>query len=114
MLILEGNCIDNWILHISYICLNELLTIIDEENKLYKVKGEFSTSLLKSTTFFNNNFDKRKIDCKTFVEMIFPLEFVPERYESSGRSYSIYNISTINNTSYVLFEMPLNVQPMNL
>jgi hypothetical protein len=44
---LEGNYIDNWIQHISYAKLNDLIRIIDNKNKLYILKGEFSTSMIK-------------------------------------------------------------------
>ena len=47
----EGDYIDNWIEHISYIKINELNRTIDKENEIFKLKGEFTTSLVKGKLF---------------------------------------------------------------
>ena len=74
----EGNFIDNWIQHISYVKMSDLKRIIDEKNELFIVKGEFATSMIKGKLFNNNKKKKnyKQIQCSTLGEIYFPLEQV--------------------------------------
>ena len=102
MRIKEGDFIDNWIQHLSYIKINNLNRTIDNKSKLYIAKGVFSTSMIKGEVFSNPNNNKKKILCSTFVEIEFPLTQVTLQTNLNNKTTFYQNISTINPTNFTM------------
>ena len=100
----EGNFIDNWIQHISYIKMSDLNKIIDEKNELFIVKGEFSTSMIKGKLFTNNkkNRNYKQMQCSTLGEIYFHLEKVSYQKTLNNRVIELKNISTINPNNFTM------------
>ena len=100
---LEGNYIDNWIEHISYAKLNELRRIIDKKDKIYILKGEFATSMVKGKLFKNKKkINKKKLECNTLAEIEFPLTYVILQTSINNKSILIKNISTIDPSNFTM------------
>ena len=100
----EGNFIDNWIQHISYVKMSDLKRIIDEQNELFIVKGEFTTSMIKGKLFNNNKKKKnyKQIQCNTLGEIYFPLEQVTFQKTLNSKIIEFRNISTINPKNFTM------------
>ena len=100
----EGNFIDNWIQHISYAKMSDLKRIIDENNELFIVKGEFATSMIKGKLFNNNKKKKnyKQMQCNTLGEMYFPLEKVTFQKTLNNKIIEFKNISTINPNNFTM------------
>ena len=99
---LEGNYNDNWIEHISYAKFNELSRIIDENNKLYSLKGEFVTTMAKGKIFKSKKKNNKKMECTTLVEIEFPLTYIILQTTLNNKSIPIKNISTINPSNFTM------------
>ena len=99
---LEGNYIDNWIHHVSYAKLNELIKIIDNKNKLYILKGEYSTSMVKGKLFNNRRSNNKKKQCNTLIEMEFPLIYVTFQSVLNNKTFLLKNISSINPSNFTI------------
>lgn len=103
---LEGDYIDNWIQHTSYARMNDLTPTIDEENKLYIVKGVFTTQLVKGKLFSNRKKNRKninkKITCGTFIEMEFPMINATLQTTLNDNSVIIKNISTIDPSNFTM------------
>lgn len=99
---LEGNYIDNWIHHVSYAKLNDLIKIIDNKNKLYILKGEYSTSLIKGKLFNTRKSSNKKMQCNTLIEMEFPLIYVTLQSTLNNKTVQLKNISSINPSNFNL------------
>ena len=97
---LEGNYIDNWIHHVSYAKLNDLIKIIDNKNKLYILKGEYSTSLIKGKLFNTRKSSNKKMQCNTLIEMEFPLIYVTLQSTLNNKTVQLKNISSINPSNF--------------
>ncbi len=97
---LEGNYIDNWIHHVSYAKLNDLIKIIDNKNKLYILKGEFSTSMIKGKLFNTRKNSNKKIQCNTLIELEFPLINVTLQSTLNNKTVLLKNISSINPSNF--------------
>ena len=103
---LEGDYIDHWIQHTSYARMNDLIATIDEENKLYIVKGVFTTNLMKGQLFANRKKNKKninkKITCGSFIELEFPLINVTLQTTLNDNSVILKNISTIDPSNFTM------------
>ena len=53
--------------------MNDLNRTVDKENEIFKLKGEFTTSLVKGKLFNNQKKNYRKMYCSTLIEIEFPL-----------------------------------------
>ena len=99
---LEGNYIDNWIQHISYAKLNDLIRIIDNKNKLYILKGEYSSSMIKGKLLNSKKFSNKKMQCSTLIEMEFPLVYVTLQSTIRNKTYILKNISSIDPSHFTM------------
>jgi len=99
---LEGNYIDNWIQHVSYAKMNDLSNIIDKNNKLYIVKGEFDTTMIKGKLYRNKRKNNKKFKCKTLTEIEFPLVYVTPQNILKTKSSFAKNISTIDPSNFTM------------
>ena len=114
---LEGNYIDNWIQHVSYAKLNDLIRIIDDKNKLYILKGEFSSSMIKGKLLNSKKFNNKKMQCSTLIEMEFPLVYVTLQSSIKNKTYILKNISSIDPSHFTMllssncgFRIKINAQ----
>lgn len=102
---LEGNYIDNWIQHISYDKVEDLNMTIDDQNKLYIIKGEFITNMVKGKLFANrrrNKINNRKIVCGSFIELEFPLVNITLQTTLNDNTVILKNISTIDPRNFTM------------
>ena len=99
---LEGNYIDNWIQHVSYAKFSDLIRIIDTQNKLYILKGEFSSSMIKGKLLNSKKNSNKKMQCMTLIEMEFPLVYVSLQSTMRNKTYIIKNISSIDPSHFNL------------
>ena len=102
---LEGNYIDNWIQHISYDKVEDLNMTIDDQNKLYIIKGEFITNMVKGKLFANrrrNKINNRKIVCGSFIELEFPLVNITLQTKLNDNTVILKNISTIDPRNFTM------------
>ena len=96
----EGRYIDNWIEHVSYAKMNEISRTIDKNNKLYILKGEFVTSMIKGKLLKNKKKNYKKIECTTLAEIEFPLTYITLQTTLYNNSILIKNISTIDPSNF--------------
>ena len=99
---LEGNYIDNWMQHVSYAKINDLTRIIDSNNKLYIIKGEFSSSMIKGKLFNSKKYNYKKRQCNTLIEMEFPLVYLSPQETINNKTYLLKNISSIDPSHFTL------------
>ena len=99
---LEGDYIDNWIEHISYIKMNELNRTVDKENEIFKLKGEFTTSLVKGKLFNNKKKNYRQMHCSTLIEIEFPLTEVKLTKTIENKNVINKHISTIDPSNFTM------------
>ena len=102
---LEGNYIDNWIQHISYDKVEDLNMTIDDQNKLYIIKGKFITNMVKGKLFANrrrNKINNRKIVCGSFIELEFPLVNITLQTTLNDNTVILKNISTIDPRNFTM------------
>ena len=114
---LEGNYIDNWIQHVSYAKLNDLIRIIDDKNKLYILKGEYTSSMIQGKLLNSKKFNNKKMQCSTLIEMEFPLVYVTLQSSIKNKTYILKNISSIDPSHFTMllssncgFRIKINAQ----
>ena len=98
---LEGNYVDNWIEHLSFIKFSNIQKVVDEKRNKYYFRGEFTTTLSTGQIFYKNkNFLNAKKTCPSLIEVEFPLSQVALYILYGNKTEPPKIIHTINNKNF--------------